>query len=383
MSICKFIVALVVVVVFATAVVSAHLGKEERPRPAWLADSSSFFKECDYDCTSDGGPPPGSITHVKHLRPCDVRVVGSLGDSITAAFAARGELWEERGLSYFIGMSTNDTSVTSSKLLRHLNKGALIGGSTQGHIPEIHGGPHDPLQDVLNVAQSEAVIQDLLPGGKGFQLQALLDEIHSLESFGLMKMSDWKLINIWIGANNLCGACRDFHNSSSNSPKHYGKHLNQTLAWIQERIPNTLVSLVGFFNLSQVTKIDAPVAACDLVHDLFIECSCMFKPPASNQQMMDEWGAGYNAEMKSLAAEWSAKNLPGFNVVLQTGLIGFQIPDISFLSTLDCFHPSSEAHEALGIGLFNNMLQPVGGKTSPVTLPVTPTCPGPNARIYS
>ncbi len=30
--------------------------------------------------------------------------------------------------------------------------------------------------------------------------------------------------------------------------------------------------------------------------------------------------------------------------------------DLSFLNTLDCFHPSAKAHEDRGVGLWNSML---------------------------
>ncbi len=65
--------------------------------------------------------------------------------------------------------------------------------------------------------------------------------------------------------------------------------------------------------------------------------------------------------------------------------IGSQL-DISFLSKLDCFHPSAEAHEELAVGLWDSMLCTADRATRcgihfSSDLPVT--CPTVNSVFYT
>ena len=348
-------------------------------RSSWLApvDQSNLLG-CNYQCS---GAAPGAITNIADLRPCDVKVVAALGDSITAAFAASGSIWEYRESSFFIGMGKNST--TTANFLKQVNP-AVIGGPTVGHLPEVAGEGHDALQDILSAAQSEAKIADLLPGGRGPQIPYMISEMQELNNLGYMSLkNDWKIVNIWIGANDLCEVCKDMQPDAPHGAIYFANLLNQTLTMIHANIPKTFVNLIPFFGLGQIYNLTRPYIWCDTVHSVFSECACMFSQEEIDRQNMDLVGTQYNTKMKDLSAWWNSQGISDFAVVVQPGNIGFKVPDISFVSTLDCFHPSLEAHEMLGVGLWNQMLQPMSQKTSPWVLPQTPVCPVNDAKFFS
>jgi hypothetical protein len=93
-----------------------------------------------------------------------------------------------------------------------------------------------------------------------------------------------------------------------------------------------------------------------------------------------------NAELHKLAQRWTdklrAEQRTDMAVQLQPFMeaIGPTL-DISFLNTLDCFHPSAKAHQLLGIGLWNSMLCSTanGGRKNRCgehfSDALTPTCP--------
>lgn len=60
---------------------------------------------------------------------------------------------------------------------------------------------------------------------------------------------DWKLLTIFIGANNLCSACK---NSQHSDPDFFESQLRQVLQLVEKNIPRVFVNLVGIFNISGV-----------------------------------------------------------------------------------------------------------------------------------
>ena len=57
------------------------------------------------------------------------------------------------------------------------------------------------------------------------------------------------------------------------------------------------------------------------------------------------------------------------------------IPDHSYLSRFDCFHPSLFTHGQIAMGLVNNMQQPIGKKNTKFDTPVHLDCPSGDAPI--
>lgn len=61
--------------------------------------------------------------------------------------------------------------------------------------------------------------------------------------------NDWKLLTLFIGANNLCTVCR---NDSRSEPATYEKRLREILSAVRQKIPKVFVNLMGIFNISGV-----------------------------------------------------------------------------------------------------------------------------------
>ena len=77
--------------------------------------------------------------------------------------------------------------------------------------------------------------------------------------------------------------------------------------------------------------------------------------------MLDQNVATMNSELHSLAEKWytifESQSRKDAAVIVQPYLEGIgPTLDISFLNGLDCFHPGSEGHELLAIGLWDSML---------------------------
>lgn len=87
---------------------------------------------------------------------------------------------------------------------------------------------------------------------------------------------------------------------------------------------------------------------------------------------MDDAAVAFNNITHNLAREFASKKNPGFTVVAQPGLTGINImkfkEPLAYLSHLDCFHPSQCANEAFAYQLWNNMMSPIGKKSSEVDL---------------
>jgi len=120
----------------------------------------SFSAASRFNCTTYDAPP--KPTHVKDLNPANVDIVMAMGDSITAAFAIRGTLFEGRDISWSIGEGTAD-HVTLPYFIRQYNP-SVQGQSTKAVIPhDIQHMPHNdyhPETDNLNVAESEGAVHD-------------------------------------------------------------------------------------------------------------------------------------------------------------------------------------------------------------------------------
>ena len=158
-------------------------------------------------------PSPSPPSDVRHIRPVDAKAFLAMGDSITAAFAAKEILKldgirEFRGLSWSIGGDDDAYTVPNffARVSGHVHK-APLGASLGVQIPleavNIKGHPirdWDPRVDQLNGAVSLAKIQDL-----DAQMDYLVAQ--SKKTPGLDFGNDWKVLTILIGANNLCASC--------------------------------------------------------------------------------------------------------------------------------------------------------------------------------
>jgi hypothetical protein len=185
----------------------------------------SAFAGCSLVSAKPPVPPPFACPSlspssappidVRHVRPTDVKAFLAMGDSITAAFAAKENIKldgirEFRGISWSIG--GDDGAYTLPNYFARVAGnphspplGASLGDQIPLEAVKIKGRPirdWDPRVDQLNGAVSLAKVQDL-----DTQMDYLVAQAKKMK--GLDFENDWKVMTVFIGANNLCMSCEN------------------------------------------------------------------------------------------------------------------------------------------------------------------------------
>jgi len=338
-------------------------------------------------------PPAPPATNVRRLRPQDVKVVMAVGDSISAGFGMHAPhaynlshfqdmLVEYRGDVFSIGGNTG--SYTLPNYLKKYNPN-ILGASVGSSLPldyvqwKNHAiQPFDPQITHLNGAQSGATVEDV-PA----QIDYIAQQLRTTYSKSVDLANDWKILTIFIGANNLCDACK---NHTHSQPDFFEQQLRNVLDKVHSQIPRVFVNIMLLFNISQVWDVMMSSSYCELAVKYFTtsECGCLTDHSTPVQRTaMDIFGAEYNKRMYKIEADWTAKNLSDFAVVVQPCLEKLPIKQggVEFLSALDCFHPSADADTAFSIGLWNNMLQSRDQKMHTLLFNITFECPGPETFL--
>nr|XP_006820488.1 PREDICTED: phospholipase B1, membrane-associated-like [Saccoglossus kowalevskii] len=167
-------------------------------------DPPSSFP-CDVDI-----PLNRTDINVHSLRPSDIKVIGAMGDSLTAAYGALAEniidlvfpLWESeeaRGVSFSVGGDPNPVNGTTvtlpTILMQYESENELVGYSLG------RGGINDKGSN-LNVAVGGATSYDMPE-----QALILIERMKSRPEINYYH--DWKVVTLFIGGNDLCGSCRN------------------------------------------------------------------------------------------------------------------------------------------------------------------------------
>ncbi|KAF6105526.1 phospholipase B1 [Phyllostomus discolor] len=177
---------------------------------------------------------------------------------------------------------------------------------------------------------------------------------------------DWKLITLFIGGNDLCHYCE---NPEAHSAGEYVRHIQQALDILYE-LPRAFVNVVQVMELAglhqgQGGKCDTPLAAQS-------NCTCFRRSQENMLEMQELKQVNWNFQSGISRFSYWHQYLQreDFTVVVQPFFQNTLIPlderggaDLTFFSE-DCFHFSERGHAEMAIALWNNMLEPVGGKTT-------------------
>jgi len=278
----------------------------------------------------------------------------ALGDSISAGFAMQGyppEDFEEwRGYVFSIGGESDAYTLATCLEVYNPN----VEGAAQGNTWPLTAGAW------LDGGVSHASIE-----GVPDQITYLVNTLQTQYNETVDFKNDWKLLTLFIGANNLCGACR---NDSNTMPQWWADHLNAVLTQIHNEIPRVFVNVMTIFNISGVWDAGQTSWYCRALWDGITnhECGCLTTGQKSDRDAMDIRGTEFNAITNEIVAKFAALNDPEFTVVVQPGISGFPVATYgeSYLSALDCFHPNLYANWAFTYAIWNNMFQPVGQKST-------------------
>jgi len=292
-------------------------------------------------------PSPTNPTSVHRLRPGDVKVIAALGDSLTAGRGARngvlGLLADYRGASWSMGGDSGYNTLPN--IMRQYNP-ALYGAS-RGSWKWDAG---------LNVAVSGDKSRDIIE-----QADVLIHKLKTDPNVNFEE--DWKVVTVFIGGNDLCAWC---HDKTQYAATRYTLNVATALDKLHAALPRTFVNLVQVLNLEIVHKL-ANSGFCNAVH-LFV-CNCIAFPssPAALQEVTAAKNR-YQQGLKDLVASGKYDTREDFTVVLQPFYTDTYTPytvhgdiDYSYFAA-DCFHYSEKGQEATAEALWNNMVEPVGGK---------------------
>lgn len=325
--------------------------------------------------------PAHNTTSIFDLRPNDVKIMMSLGDSVTTGFGILGAVNETRGQSFSMGGDSGATTLPN--FFKYFNP-ALVGYSLGTYPAEVCYGTNCPAiryypnQDANNAAKSGSMVFDMV----SLQLNYLIRQLNQNPLMSVQ--NDWKVMTIMIGANDLCASCT--FNLTYLSPDDYESNLMGTLEKIRTSLPRTLVNIVPGFNISQTYDLSLKTARCDNIsRPLFVQCDCLFKPEnGAIRETIDSAIAQFNQRATNVAAYYQRKAYDNFAVVVQPFATNTHISDLPsrFISRLDCFHPSRPGQEAMATALWNNMLAPAAKKKTSLNMDDVPTCPTSDTLLY-
>ncbi|KAG0215112.1 hypothetical protein BGX28_000817 [Mortierella sp. GBA30] len=197
--------------------------------------------------------------------------------------------------------------------------------------------------------------------------------------------NEWKLVTVFIGANNLCAAC-GFGESVPEvaDPEKYGAAVKEALRQLKKSVGPAFVNLVGIFDVTLVYDLSRGFPYCEMLFDTIPIpiCGCATANKAERKRAGD-LALEYNKVMKRISKEINENEEDDtFGVAYQPGLTEFKNGSSSsgqgYLSGLDCFHPNKCANQVMAISLWNNMFTTKVNKTRP-TKPsnLEIVCPGP------
>jgi len=296
-----------------------------------------------FPCPLTGRSTPRP-TDARKLRPADIDVVGTIGDSVAAGFGALSTtiftiFTEYRGYSFPVGgQVVYDSFQTVPNMLKLYNpnvKGFSVGNGGQ--------------------TSANAVLNSAVSGARSYDLPAQVDYLEArMRALGVDFNNDWKLISIFVGGNDLCDYCKD---TVKNSPTNYRNNLEFVLDAIKNKFPKVFVNLIAPPDVTLLGEVSTGL--CSILHAY--ECAC-----APEEETKVAHGE-YTRLLAQLVTQPKYHNKPDFFVSYQPFLQNLTlpmkdgVPDRSYFAP-DCFHFSGKSHQASAVALWNNMCESPANK---------------------
>ncbi|KAK5981287.1 hypothetical protein GCK32_017229, partial [Trichostrongylus colubriformis] len=142
------------------------------------------------------------------------------------AYGPLAVLKEYRGLAFPIGGDmTLEEHITIPNVLRKFNPN-LFGYSTGV------GNWNSWEVSKLNMAVPGSEAKDM-----PVQAQRLVDAMRKHPEINIT--NDWKLVNIFVGGNDVCRACHDFHanRTTAHGPEMFKQHLVEAIKILKDNLP--------------------------------------------------------------------------------------------------------------------------------------------------
>jgi len=358
--------------------------------PSVLTSYNSSFPCPPY---KERHPPTHRSVH--QLRPEDIGLIASLGDSITAGAGAKARnvfevLDENRGSTFFTGADEDWRSCPSvHNFIKEYNPWLQGGAHGSTRIFEIPFKRKGFGERGLNLSVSGAVAQDVPEMAK--QLVKMVRGMHGWKH-------KWKLVSVLIGHNDLCSkSCLSplqrlgISRRVAVEPSDYERNLRKTLNTLS-RLPKTLVILLAPIQVSVALDLVNKGKLCEkLTHPY--ECPCLFGPGpgAAGRPRVDWLWRSYRKILYKLSKE-SRYNREDFAVEMLTtvseenifpmvNINGRQVLDLSLLAP-DCYHFKKALHARIARNVWNNMLQSEGQRTIDYSPRAPLICPSSDSPYF-
>lgn len=290
-----------------------------------------------------------SVTSAVH--PSEIECFGVIGDSISAGFSmdsgsAHSDFIEYRDQSFAIGRKPNYRTLPN--IFHNFYPQLNLSTSCASNYETLVGFNRIISNQDCNVAISGALSNRLTDMWNDLLLQ--------WNNYNCTRK--WKLLTVMIGANDICDYCINGYNQTiSNYMKNVRKLLNQ----IYKESQKVFINFISLFDVSIV--IEWQSMGCKMFHLLIDECPCILGWKRHND-MREKVGFLYK-DMNNALYPY-IKSLDGKRediiVRIQPIMENFEIYNQSYLSKLDCFHPTSFGNMILSTILWNNMFLPEGQK---------------------
>ncbi|XP_041485636.1 phospholipase B1, membrane-associated-like [Lytechinus variegatus] len=317
-----------------------------------------------FNCPSSVSPTIPKSVHL--LRPGDIKVIGAVGDSLTAAYAAGATsyspvLFEYPGLSASMGGDkTLEKVLTIPNIFRKYNS-HLYGYSTGISVLETQ-----PKNKRLNLAISGSVAEEMPEQVRQLIRKMKNDPIVDFEN-------DWKFITILIGGNDLCSGCL----YSESTPEDYIRFLDETIQILHDNCPRTFVNVIAMFTANQAVKLRGPLI-CDIMVSYYCPCILGGSIPENLVYLKSR---EFQRLLRTLVESGKFDDKEDFAAVYQPFFEDTLLPELpngrvdrSFIAP-DCFHPSQKGQAAQATANWNNLFEPVGSKDTSYDKGETINCP--------
>ncbi|KAI8084802.1 uncharacterized protein BX664DRAFT_387486 [Halteromyces radiatus] len=325
--------------------------------------SASDINDCS---VPDDIQPP---KNVHYLHPSHIKVIASIGDSITAGVAAMNidsefvtedDFKQYRGLSWLSGGDPGASSIAN--YIKHYSSD-LFGSSTGvRQLPLCEKTffcltyPHEFEQDQLNAA---------IPSAVSNTIEEQVDYISKYIGVDSSQSQNWKLINIFIGTNDISVSCMPDYRAAN-----YEKNIRAGLARLKEKVDHAVINIVGLVHTEQIIGLtDKQPGYRKYFQDQktdpqLFECMCCRLPGLGKIDIglhVDR----FNKILQSVAKEYGPDGTLGsdsFTVVYQPFPLNIKSIPPTAISNLDGYHPNINAHRFFSKALWKELFLPKAKK---------------------
>lgn len=193
--------------------------------------------------------PPRPTNDISKLNPAHVDLVMAMGDSISAAFAAKAGVQEDRDVAWSCGEGTKD-SKTFPWYISQYNRN-VEGMSTKRALPmdllHLPHGDYHKETDHLNFAESSGAVH---LGSLDEQYALMQDKRNDYENFD----SAWKVLTVWMTANDVMDHC-DYDINGTDYLNNFVSKYDELLSNITSTTSNIYINLISTLDLSYIHRV--------------------------------------------------------------------------------------------------------------------------------